>query len=118
MEQEVDFKMEKGKTILNICQALSDEEFIDRVSNIGKQIYNMEESIRENSKEVLRIGEQSENTKKMIVQAGKDYDKAVNFLKKNHKENLISKVESEVTKFKEEMKKAKEEQEKMKTGGN
>jgi septal ring factor EnvC (AmiA/AmiB activator) len=121
MEQKVDFKMENGKTILNICQALSDDEFIDRVSNIGKQIYNMEENIKENSKEILRIGEQSEHTKKMISEAEKDYEKAITFLKKNHKGDLIVKVESEVIKFKEETKKSKEEQEnkmKTQTGGN
>ena len=113
MKQDVDFKMSDGKCILEIVQELDDEEFVGRVVNIGKQLYNMNNSIKENSKQVLDLGKQSEQTKEMIVNVEKDLEKAKNFLKKNHKENLIIKIDEQVKKYVEDLEKAAEEQKKL-----
>jgi hypothetical protein len=121
MEQEVDFNLEDGKTVLKINQKLTDEEFSGRVENIKNSIFNMQKEIESNTKEILRLGKTSEDTKKFIANAEKDYEKAINFLKKIHKEDLIIKIEKKCQEYQDKIEEAGKNQEKLNSneeGGN
>ena len=94
-ESEI-FKMVDGKVNISTEQLVDVEDFVRRVVNINAHKKNFEIQIQNMEQEIEYATKTIEIQKENIKRAEKSLDYAYNFIRSNHREDIILKIEKQI----------------------
>lgn len=103
MKSGLNFKIENDRIEISTAQSVDFDEFVKRIANIEAQKENFKMQKNFSNNQIEEAKKNIEIIEKNTAAAEEDLEKAYQFLRLNHREDLIKKIEAKVEETKKQM---------------